>query len=127
MTDVFGFWAKHSWRESSAVGGGVYALDTCLEDCLWRYGSEYSEHRFLLKLSNLENDARNIQSRSAISNPQDTCPGHIHPLPRRMHDRQSVQAKCLFTSAADTSPKESSTPLVEVARSISVVSEYSEP
>jgi RAB protein geranylgeranyltransferase component A len=73
---------------ASAVGGGVYALDTCLEDCLWRYGSEYSEHRFLLKLSN----------------------------------QGSVQAKCLFTSAADTSPKDSSTPLVEVARSISVVS-----
>ncbi|OQE25907.1 hypothetical protein PENFLA_c008G07913 [Penicillium flavigenum] len=73
---------------ASAVGGGVYALDTCLEDCLWRHGSEYSEHRFLLKLAN----------------------------------QGSVQAKHLFTSAADTSPKESSTPLVEVARSISVVS-----
>ncbi|CAG8890440.1 unnamed protein product [Penicillium egyptiacum] len=72
---------------ASAVGGGVYALDTHLDDFLWRTGSEYSEHRFLLKLAN----------------------------------QGSVQAKHLFTMS-DTSPKESSSPLVEVARSISVVS-----
>ncbi|KAJ5502661.1 GDP dissociation inhibitor [Penicillium fimorum] len=73
---------------ASAVGGGVYALDTRIEDCLWRTGSEHSDHRFLVKLAN----------------------------------EGSVQAKCLFTSNFDSFLKEGSTPLVEVARSISVVS-----
>ncbi|KAJ5194395.1 GDP dissociation inhibitor [Penicillium cf. griseofulvum] len=73
---------------ASAVGGGVYALDTRINDCLWRNGSEHSEHPLLLKLAN------------------EGC----------------VQAKYFFNSNLDTSPKENSTPLVEVARSISVVS-----
>ncbi|OQE41869.1 hypothetical protein PENCOP_c004G03832 [Penicillium coprophilum] len=73
---------------ASAVGGGVYALDTQIQDCLWRKDAEYSEHRLLLKLAN----------------------------------EGSVQAKCMFSSNVDTVPKEGSTPLVEVARLISVVS-----
>lgn len=73
---------------ASAVGGGVYALDTQINDCLWRTGSEHSEHPFLLNLGN----------------------------------EGSVQAKYLFSSMSDTFSKDSSTPLVEVARSISVVS-----
>ncbi|KAF9249263.1 hypothetical protein DTO012A7_433 [Penicillium roqueforti] len=73
---------------ASAVGGGVYALDTQVNDCLWRTGSEHSEYRFLLELAN----------------------------------EGSVQAKYLFTSMSDACSKERSTPLVEVARSISVVS-----
>ncbi|CAI7669812.1 hypothetical protein PCG10_010537 [Penicillium crustosum] len=75
---------------ASAVGGGVYALDTQINDCLWRTGPEHSEYPFLLNLGN----------------------------------EGSVQSKYLFTSKkiSDTSSKEGSTPLVEVARSISVVS-----
>ncbi|KAJ5952921.1 uncharacterized protein N7479_011334 [Penicillium vulpinum] len=73
---------------ASAVGGAVYALDTNINDCLWRTGSEHSDHRFWLNLGN----------------------------------EGSVQAKYLFTSKFDTPSKESSTPLVEVARSISIVS-----
>ncbi|KAJ5372900.1 GDP dissociation inhibitor [Penicillium concentricum] len=73
---------------ASAVGGGVYALDTRIEDCLWRTGSEHSEHRFLLKLAK----------------------------------EGSVQAKYMFGWNFDTISKEGSTPLVEVARSISIVS-----
>ncbi|KAJ5171117.1 GDP dissociation inhibitor [Penicillium coprophilum] len=73
---------------ASAVGGGIYALDTQIQDCLWRKEAEYSEHRFLLKLAN----------------------------------EGSVQAKCMFSLNVDTIPKEGSKPLVEVARSISIVS-----
>lgn len=72
---------------ASAVGGGVYALDTHIDDCLWRTGSEHSKHPFLLKITN----------------------------------EGSVQSKYLFTSS-DTPSKSRMTPLVEVARSISVVS-----
>ncbi|KAJ5932022.1 hypothetical protein N7516_006511 [Penicillium verrucosum] len=74
---------------ASAVGGGVYALDTQIDDCLWRKGSEHSEHPFLLNLGN----------------------------------EGSVQSKYLFTSKKPSNTSdERSTPLVEVARSISVVS-----
>lgn len=74
---------------ASAVGGGVYALDTQINDCLWRTGSEHSEHPFLLNLGN----------------------------------EGSVQSKYLFTSKKMShTSKEGSTPLVEIARSISVVS-----
>jgi hypothetical protein len=71
---------------ASAVGGGVYALDTQMNDVKWRTSSEYSEHPFLVTLAN-EGD---------------------------------IQSKFLFHSTPDS--LEDSRPLIEVARSVSVVS-----
>ena len=71
---------------ASAVGGGVYALNTQTVDCKWRTSSEYSEYPFLITLAN-EGD---------------------------------VQSKFLFHSTPDS--PEDLRPLIEIARSVSVVS-----
>ncbi|KAJ5787567.1 hypothetical protein N7457_002557 [Penicillium paradoxum] len=73
---------------ASAVGGGVYALDTQITDCICRTIPEFSEYPFLVTLDNTG----------------------------------SVQAKYVFDWISDTESEEGSEPLVEVARSISVVS-----
>lgn len=57
---------------ASAVGGGVYALDTPIQDCIWRNGSEYSEHPFLVSLANSES----VQARYMFSPMPDSPPEH---------------------------------------------------
>ncbi|KAJ5542612.1 hypothetical protein N7535_005035 [Penicillium sp. DV-2018c] len=73
---------------ASAVGGGVYALDTRIHDCLWRTTPEHSEYPFWVMLG----------------------------------QTGTVEAKFLFGPASDDLSEQASGSVVEVSRSINIVS-----
>jgi RAB protein geranylgeranyltransferase component A len=73
---------------ASAVGGGVYALDTSIYDCLWRTTPEFSENPFLVMLG----------------------------------QAGTVQSKFLFVPMSDDISEQALGSVVEVSRSINVVS-----